>query len=203
MGMTAPVFRQAIEEYLRANALPVEKFSHQPRLYLLARKLAEGLAVDDDVLHAAAWLHDLGVFTGHRPEELEALARWDNLAYVLDRAPELLRQFAFPEAKIPAVIEAIRTHQPSATPTSLEGALLRDADILEQLGAVGILRTVCKIGRDTRFSTFKDALRSLERALHELPGKLHFPAARAEAEARVQALDAFLQSAEAEGGEWL
>ncbi|XHR28404.1 MAG: HD domain-containing protein [Chthoniobacteraceae bacterium] len=201
--MTAPDFRHAIEDYLRANALPVEKFSHQPRLYRLARKLAEGLAFDDDVLHAAAWLHDLGVFTGHRPEDPEALARWDNVAYVLDRAPELLRQFGFPEAKIPAVIEAIRNHQPSATPSTVEGALLRDADILEQLGAVGILRTVCKIGRDTRFSTFKDALRSLERALRELPSRLHFPAARAEAEARVRALGAFLQSAAAEGGEWL
>jgi uncharacterized protein len=203
MGMTSPDFRQAIEDYLRANALPVEKFSHQPRLYRLARKLGKGLAFDDDVLHAAAWLHDLGVFTGHRPEDRDALAHWDNVAYILGRAPELLRQFGFPEGKIPAVLEAIRTHQPSATPTTVEGALLRDADILEQLGAVGILRTVCKIGRDTRFATFKDALQSLERALQELPGKLHYPAARAEAEARARVLEAFLQSAEAEGREWL
>jgi uncharacterized protein len=203
MGMTSPDFRHAIEEYIRANALPVEKFSHQPRLYRLAQKLGEGLAFDDKVLHAAAWLHDLGVFAGHRPEDRDKLARWNSVAYIMGRAPELLRQFGFPEGKIPAVLEAIRTHQPSGSPTTTEGALLRDADILEQLGAVGILRTVCKIGRDTRFATFKDALQSLERALRELPGKLHYPAARAQAEARVQALDAFLQSAGAEGGDWL
>ena len=35
--------------------------------------------------------------------------------------------------------------------------------ILEQLGATTILRTVCKIGRDTRFKAFPDALRVLRK----------------------------------------
>lgn len=193
-------FRQAIEDYIRANALPPEKFSHQPRIYRLARKIGEGMTFDDDVLHAGAWLHDLGVFTGHRPENLEELAAWDNVAYAVRRSPELLRGFGFPEEKIEAVLDAIRSHQPQATPLNIEGALLRDADILEQLGAVGILRSVCKIGRDTRFATFADVLKLLNRNLAELPGKLRFDVARKEAGARVETLRAFLESAEAEGG---
>ena len=198
-----PSFRLAIEDYIRAQALPPEKYSHQPRLYRLARSIGVDMAFDDDVLHAAAWLHDLGVFTGHRPEAPEALAAWDNVAYAVRRTPELLRGFGFPEEKIEAVTEAIRSHQPQATPLNVEGALLRDADILEQLGAVGILRNVCKIGRDTRYATFADVLPVLERNLAELPGQLRFDAARKEAEPRVRALAAFLEAARSEGGEWL
>jgi uncharacterized protein len=196
--MNQPSYREAISEYIRAQARPVEKFSHQPRLYRLARRLAEGQACDDDVLYAAAWLHDLGVFQAHRPEEPSALATWDNIAYAMKVVPGLLRQFGFTEEKIPAVMEAIRTHQPPGQPTTFEGTLLRDADILEQLGAVGILRTVCKVGRDTRFVRLADPLAVLRRSLEQLPGQLRLASARRLARDRVDMLRAFLEAAEAE-----
>ena len=196
--MTAPDFRSAIAEYLRTNARPVDKFSHQPRLYALAKRLGEGMAFDDDVLYAAAWLHDLGVFVGHRPEDPEALAAWDNVAYAMEQVPALLRAFGFPEAKIAAVVAVIAEHQPAASPSSTEATLLRDADILEQLGAVGILRNVSKVGRDTRFPTFGDAVALLRRNAAELPGKLRLPQSRAQAEPRVRVLLAFLEAADAE-----
>jgi uncharacterized protein len=139
------------------------------------------------------------VFIGHRPEDLAALAAWDNVAYAMRETPRLLRQFGFPETKIPAVVEAIRTHQPHATPASFEATLLRDADILEQLGAVGILRTVSKVGRDTRFVGFEDALRLLRRNADQLPGRLELDSARQLAKDRVRTLQDFLRAAEAEG----
>jgi uncharacterized protein len=194
-----PHYRAAIAEYIGAEANPPDKFSHQPRLYALAQTLAEGQPYDDDVLYAAVWLHDLGVFIGHRPEDPAALAAWDNVAYAMRGAPKLLRQFGFPEAKILAVVEVIRTHLPSAKPTSIEGTLMRDADILEQLGAVGILRTVSKVGRDTRFVRFGDALRVLRRNVEQLPGQLQLASARSLAEGRVKVLQQFLAAAEAEG----
>lgn len=202
--MRSAACRQAIAEYIRQNSKPPDKFSHQARLYRLACKLAEGKSFDDDVLYAAAWMHDLGVFIGHRPEDPAALARWDNVAYALRQTPRLLAGFGFPEAKIPAVLEVIRTHLPSMTPTCFEGALLRDADILEQLGAVGILRTVSKVGRDTRFVRFSDALAVLRRNLQELPGKLQLDSARRAARVRIEALGRFLEAAEGERGaiEW-
>jgi uncharacterized protein len=192
------VFRDAIADYIRAQANPPEKLSHQPRLYQLAAQLAEDQHYDDDVLYAAAWLHDLGVFFGHRPEDPAALASWDNVAYAAEQAPALLRQFGFPAQKIPVVVAAILTHQPSGKPTSFEGVLLRDADILEQLGAIGILRTVCKIGRDTRFVRFTDALRLLQRNADQLPAQLHLPYARRLAESRLKTLQAFLDAAQTE-----
>ena len=197
--MTTNNFRSAIVEYLREQARPVDKFSHQERLYALTREVGAGQAYDDDVVFAAAWLHDLGVFIGHRPEEPAALARWDSLAYAVERVPAVLKGLGFPGAKIPAVIEAIRHHLPSGNPATLEGTLIRDADILEQLGAAGILRNVCKIGRDTRFQVFPEILRVLQRNLDTLPGQLRLPASRRLAEPRVRVLKAFLEAAAEEG----
>lgn len=196
-------YREKIVEYIRANAKPPDKFSHQPRLYQLAKRLGEGKAYDDDVIFAAAWLHDLGVFIGHRPEDMAALAAWDHVAYVASKGPPLLREFGFPVEKVAAVIEVIRGHLPSSKPTSFEGVVLRDADILEQLGAIGALRAICKVGRDTRFVRFSDALRALRRNVEDLPGRLELAAARQLAESRVKALKTFLAAAEAEadGGE--
>ena len=194
-AMPTTSYRTAIVDYIRAQARPVDKFGHQPRLYHLATQVGAGQSYDDDVVFAAAWLHDLGVFVGHRPEEPAALAAWDNTAYAMEKAPAILGPCGFPPDRIPAVVEAIRTHQPSASPTTLEGIILRDADILEQLGAVGILRMVCKIGRDTRYAFFADALRTLQRSLDTLPGLLRLETARRMAEPRVRHLRSFLEAA--------
>ena len=202
--MSSPPYRQALIDYIRVNAQPPDKFSHQARLYALARQIAEDRPFDDDVLFAAVWLHDLGVFVGHRPEDPAKLAAWDFLGYVLKEAPGLLKRFGFPAEKIPAVLDVIRTHQPSAKPTSFEGTLMRDADILEQLGAVAILRTVSKVGRDTRFIRFSDALAVLRRNTEQLPAQLELESSRRLAASRVETLQAFLKAAEAETGktEW-
>jgi uncharacterized protein len=123
------------------------------------------------------------------------------VAYAVREAPAILRRFEFPEEKISAVAEAIRTHQPSSKPTSFEGVVLRDADILEQLGTIGILRTVSKIGRDTRFVHFEDALRVLGRNVEQLPGQLQLDSAREMAQPRVRLMKAFLAAAETEANE--
>jgi uncharacterized protein len=196
--MNGPHYRAAIAGYIRAQAKPPDKFSHQPRLYQLAKSLAEDRPYDDDVLYAATWMHDLGVFHGHRPEDPAELAGWDHVAYAMREAPALLRQFGFPEVKIPEAMEAIRTHLPSRQPTTLEGTLLRDADLLEQLGAIGILRTVSKVGRDTRFVRLGDPLATLQRSLEDLPGKLQLDSARRRAEPRLKILRYFLEAAKAE-----
>ena len=196
--MNAPGFRDALVAYIREQAKPVDKFSHQPRLYALTLEVGGGQGYDDDIVFAAVWLHDLGVFVGHRPEELDALAKWDCVSYAMKQTPGILKGLNFPGEKIPAVVEAIRTHQPQENPTTIEGIIVRDTDILEQLGAVSVLRTVCKIGRDTRFQTFPDALRVLQKNADELFSQLKLPAARKLAEPRLKTLQGFLAAAEAE-----
>ncbi len=199
--MNSSNFRTAIVNYIREQAKPVDKFSHQPRLYELTRAIGAGQSYDDDVVFTAAWMHDLGVFVGHRPEDLEALARWDLIAYAVEKVPALLKKFNFPKEKIPAVMEAIREHQPAGNPATMEGVIVRDADILEQLGAAGILRTASKVGRDTRFKTFPDALRVLRKNADTLPGLLKLPRSRELAGPRLKILREFIAAAEAEGCE--
>jgi len=189
-------YRKAIVDRIAAEAKPPDKLSHQPRLYELAKRLAGTTPFDDEVLFAAAWLHDIGVFIGHRPEDPAVLAKWDNVAYAIDRAPAILREAGFPEGKIEATVEAIRTHLPSGKPTTFEGLLLRDADILEQLGAIGILRTVCKVGRDTRFVYLRDGIKVLQRNASELLSKLNLDSARIIAGERLALLNQFLAEAE-------
>ncbi len=123
--------------------------------------------------------------------------RWDNVSYAMKQAPAALREPGF-LTKVAQVVEAIRTHQPHLTPATLEGTILRDADILEQLGAVGILRVAAKIGRDTRYPTFTDAAATLRKSLADLPGKLHLETAKMLARPRIALLEAFLQELEQE-----
>jgi len=196
-------WRQSVIGYIRAEARPEDKYGHQPRLYALACRIGEGMDYDDDVLFAAAWMHDLGVFLGHRPQAPEQLAGWDHVPYTITRTCELLPGWGFPEAKIEAVAEAIRTHQAHDQPTQIEGLLLRDADILEQLGAVGALRAFVKVGRDTRYPTFSSVLPVLRGAADRLPHKLHFVMARQIAVSRVQILEELLAAISIEAGELL
>jgi uncharacterized protein len=178
----------------------MDKFGHQPRLYALACQVGEGMPFDDDVLFAAAWMHDLGVFLGHRPQDPDQLARWDHVPYTIARTRELLTGWGFRASKIEAVAEVIRTHQPQDEPVTPEAVLLRDADILEQMGAIGALRALAKIGRDSRYPTFSSVLPVLRRAMEVLPGKLRTKSAQQLAAPRVETLRLLLAAIEEEAG---
>ncbi|HEY0758015.1 MAG TPA: HD domain-containing protein [Acidisarcina sp.] len=200
MNPSTSSYRTAIAEYIAREARPAEKFGHQPRLYALTRTIGHELEYDDDVVYAAAWLHDLGVFIGHRPEDPKLLGHWDHVQYAVEKLPGVLSEAGFPTAKVPAVLDAIRTHQPKDEPTTIEATILRDADILEQLGAVGVLRAVSKVGKDTRFTTYTQAIGALRRVLYELPAMLRLEVSRALARPRIAALDSFLRAVENEAG---
>ena len=189
--------------YIRAEALPVDKFGHQPRLYALAARLGQGEEFDDDILFAAAWMHDLGVFLGHRPQDPAQLARWDHVPYTVTRTRELLAGWGFPAEKLDAVAEAIGTHQADDEPVEIEAILLRDADIVEQLGAIGAMRALVKVGRDSRYHTFSAVLPVLKRAAEQLPGRLHLASARSLAEPRVALLRTLISAIEEEAEDWL
>jgi len=201
--MSPSGWRESVVAYIRAEALPVDKFGHQPRLHALAMRLGQGIDYDGEVLFAAAWMHDLGVFVGHRPQDPGELARWNHVPYTIARSRELLDGWGFPPDKLDAVGEAIRTHQPQDEPESIEAILLRDADILEQLGAVGALRAIVKVGRDSRYPTFTSVLPVLRRAVEHLPGLLRLELARELALPRIALLRSLLAAIENEAGELL
>jgi uncharacterized protein len=196
-------WRDSVVAYIRAEAAPADKFGHQPRLYALANRIAEGENCDDDVLFAAAWMHDLGVFLGHRPADPVELAGWDHVPYTIARSRELLTEWGFPAAKLDAVAEAIRTHQPKDEAVIPEAVVLRDADILEQLGAMGALRAFVKVGRDTRFASYSNVMPVLDRAVEVLPGRLRLSQSRELAKDRVRTLTELLAAIREEAGDLL
>ena len=206
--MSGLAWRDSVVAYIRAEAQPEDKFGHMPRLYALACEIAEGQTAegqgcDDDVLFASAWMHDLGVFLGHRPSDPEKLAGWDHVPYTIARSSELLLEWGFPAEKLEAVGEAIRTHQAKDEALLMEAIVLRDADILEQLGAVGALRAFIKVGRDTRFRRYSDVVPVLERAVDALPAQLRLARSRELAVKRVQSLRELLSAIRDEAGELL
>ena len=196
-------WRTSVIEYIRAEARPVDKFGQQPRLYALATEIGEGMDYDDDVLFAGAWMHDLGVFLGHRPEDPEQLSRWDHVPYTIQRSKELLLGFGFPSAKLDAVGEVILHHQPKGEPTTVEATLLRDADILEQLGAIGLLRAAVKVGRDTRYPTFTSILPVLSYAINHLANQTKLTQTKVMAQSRAEMLRSFLVALENEARDQL
>ena len=201
--MSAAPWRQAVVDYIRQEARPVDKFGHQPRLYALATTIGLGIPYDDDIVFAAAWMHDLGVFLGHRPSDPAELARWDHVPYTVARSRELLSQWGFPQEKLDRVAETIRTHQPKDQPIIPEAVILRDADILEQLGAVGALRALVKVGRDSRYPSYSDVLPVLRGAVERLPAHLRIDTAKHLAVSRVRALSSFIAAIESEAGNHL
>jgi uncharacterized protein len=201
MATEVRTYREFLKKLVTQEARPAHKFGHQPRLYELCTQIGAGVAYDDDVVFAAVWLHDLGVFEGNRPSDPDELQRWDHVAYAVKRATDLLPATDFPQQKIPQVLKVVEEHQPRDTPTSSEAVIVRDADILEQLGAIAVLRTAAKLGNDTRFVHFADAKNYLRRQLNDLPGRLQLPRAKELALGRQKLLSDFLDALEAEAGD--
>ena len=185
-------FRDQLCDLVKREAQPSHKFGHQVRLYSLSRNIGKGLDYDDDIVFAAIWLHDLGVFNGNRPAEPSELATWDHVAYAVRRSHDLLPALGLSPETVERVVEAIREHQPQDTPASNEAIIVRDADILEQLGAVAVFRTAAKLGSDTRFASFEDVAQHLEGRLRVLPDQLVLATSRALAATRIRSLRDFL-----------
>ena len=71
-------WRGKIQQFAQANFRhPAWGYSHSVRDYDLARKLAaaDGVALDDDVLFAAAMLHDIAAFPAYAAKDVDQIGR--------------------------------------------------------------------------------------------------------------------------------
>ncbi len=98
---------------------------HCNRVYHLAKRLEDHY--DDDVLHAACYLHDILLAEPHQLQSAE-------------KAEAVLHEVGFEPSKITLVKEAILNHIPEGNPTFKEAKMLHDADILDSLGMSGFTR---------------------------------------------------------------
>jgi uncharacterized protein len=126
---------------------PAWGFDHSVRDYLLAKRLAaqDHVEINDDVLFAAAMLHDMGGFTPYAVDGVDHALRSTQVV------EPVLKSAGFPAEEIEAVKSAILTHSyycPERPQTS-EALVLHDADTLDFMGDVSILRIFSIVGRET------------------------------------------------------
>ena len=159
------------------------------RDYALARELAaaDHAAVDDDVLFAAAYLHDLAAF---KPWENDKLDHSDVAADIVDT---ILKGTGFPMAKIDAVRGAIRTHMYYRDPVGPEALYLHDADALDWLGAIGVARIIALVDPNGGSPDGPKAVKMLEDNLKNVPARVLSPAGKAMVPPRKAELEAFLK----------
>jgi uncharacterized protein len=185
IALSSP-WRAAIYAYAREKLLhPAWGWRHCERDFLLARQVAgeEGLAVDEDVLFAAAFLHDAGAIPPFAKEGVDHAVRSAELA------EPMLRKAGFPMAKYPAVKAAILGHMfdKEAGPGA-EARVLHDADALDFLGATGIARRLAVTGAAPDMDA---VIARLESVYREIPGRLVTASAKRMSIPRLVAMKAF------------
>ncbi|MEE2903753.1 MAG: HD domain-containing protein [Myxococcota bacterium] len=192
-----------LDEYARQNLSsdPGHDYAHALRVALCALEIADGVS-DARSIIAAALLHDIV----NPPKNSPLRKRASELS--AERAMELLPNFGFDKVRVENIAAAIRDHSYSrgAIPDSLLGQILQDADRLEALGAVGIMRCVAtgvQMGgelfhstdpwaRDRELDEQKFAVDHFFTKLFKLPNTMQTKKGRDEALRRVGVMQRFL-----------
>jgi HD superfamily phosphodiesterase len=189
-GWRETVGKFAVEHFSN----PAWGYSHCVRDYALARQLAaaDHAQIDDDVLFAAAYLHDMAAF---RPWEDEKQDHSDVGARSID---VVLKGTDFPASKLEAVRDAIRTHMYYRDPVGPEAIYLHDADALDWLGAIGVARIFGLVDPDGKAPTGPDAVKTIEDNLKKVPARIVSSSGKALITARVSETRQFLQQLRAE-----
>lgn len=117
---------------------PSHDFAHVLRVLATCERFGKSLGARLEILIPAALLHDIVQVPKNHPDRAQASAQ------AADEAGRILRDHGLaddPEA-LARIAEAILEHSFSAgrKPSSLESAILQDADRLDAIGAIGIAR---------------------------------------------------------------
>jgi uncharacterized protein len=127
--------KQSMETVTAPDLRIAHDFKHVDRVRGWALRIAHGEAFQDlELVEAAALLHDIGL------TRVEVEQRRQHGPVGADMAAQFLRERRlFAEDEIQIIVDAIRYHNAPRGGGPL-GALLRDADKLDALGAVGLMR---------------------------------------------------------------
>lgn len=112
-------------------------YAHVQRVLRLANQISEGITHDRDVLTWATYLHDWGAF----PVFAQAgMPHTVCSCQIADR--DILPRSHFTNPQKVILLEAIEKHdyQDDRSVDSTEALILREADYLDMLGAIGIVR---------------------------------------------------------------
>jgi HD superfamily phosphodiesterase len=191
-------WRSAVRHFAEANLKqPAWGLSHSVRDYELAKDLAaaDHVTLDDDVIYAAAYLHDVAAFVPFRK------AGVDHQDAAADIVESMLTGTGFPMTKIEAVRGAIRTHMFEREPSGPEAIYLHDADALDWLGAIGVARIFGLVDPNGGNPDGPAAVKRLENYLEKVPSRVISKAGKARIAERVNELEQFLHELRAESAD--
>ncbi|WP_194436183.1 HD domain-containing protein [Vibrio fluminensis] len=112
--------------------------AHIQRVVKTAKQLCSLEGANLAIVLPAAYLHDCVVVAKHHPD------RAKSSLFAADKAIELLRSIHYPEVLLNDIHHAIVAHSFSAQvePNTLEAKIVQDADRLDALGAIGVIRCI-------------------------------------------------------------
>ena len=122
---------------------PSHDWNHICRVFTYAHKLQAAEGGDLDIITAGALFHDCVNLPKNHPQSSKSAE-----LSALTAQGELMAISGFPQDKIPDVMKAISEHSFSKglKPSSLESAIVQDADRLESTGVIALMRTFASCG---------------------------------------------------------
>ena len=136
---------------------PVASTDHVDRMTTWCQRLGRDSEADLDILTAGALVHDIGV----------TIDRKTHYVAGRKRAEAILNEAGFPGEKIGDALHVMEAHSRygGPDPHTAEAQIGQDADALEYIGAIGIIRAVVRGlndgSYDGKISGFPDFLRSI------------------------------------------
>lgn len=190
------------------NGDPAHSFAHIQRVMLLCKKLSVNEKVDSEILAAGALLHDVVNLPKNHPRRSEASKM------AADKASGLLEEAGYNKEFIEKTLVVIEEHSFSLgkKPTCSESAILQDADRLDALGAIGLMRMIsCGVSFKADFYDSEDpfavkrdyddksfTLDHFFTKLFKLPELMNTVKGKAEAELRVLFMKSFIEQLRSE-----
>jgi len=159
--------------------------AHAKRLLELIKQIGVDLPYDFQVLEMAAYMHDWGAFPKYIQKDVEHAVRSRQVMEA-----EILPQLDLTPMQKTILLETIELHDyRDARPTqSNEALLLREADMLEFLGVIGMAREFARGPRNVEIC-YK---RILSRR-YGIQGRFTIPRAREIARVRLERMETGLQ----------
>lgn len=107
---------------------------HLLRVVKNSQLLGEGLNIDTSIVEAGAWLHDTGLAKGSSAHPL---------AY-RKKIIQFLKKLDVKEDAIKRILHCIESHDGRIKARTLEAKIVHDADTLDKMGPLGVIRETWK-----------------------------------------------------------
>jgi HD superfamily phosphodiesterase len=111
---------------------------HLSRVVTIAKFLAEKAekeGVSREICEAGAWLHDIGLMVGND----------DDPAKIRVIAEEFLSHLSLDDESKRRIADCVETHEGAREAVSIEAKIVHDADVLDKMGLLGVIRHTWKI----------------------------------------------------------